>query len=86
MQIFLPKKIVLLFFFCFFSVLSIAQFIVQYAKAMCMGVVMRGSPIVDKEMAMAENMKKDMVDALTNRTPDNNDKIPLDNSNYWEHS
>ena len=25
MQIFLPKKIVLLFFFCFFSVLSIAQ-------------------------------------------------------------
>lgn len=63
-----------------------APFVVQYAKAKCINVAMRGSSIAKDEMEMAMALRKDMIEALTNRIPDNNDKIPLDDSNYREHS
>ncbi len=61
-----------------------SDYIVQFMKVRCMAKEM--DPRLDAETAALLNRKKVLVETLQNRTPDNQDTVPMDTTFYWEHN
>lgn len=59
-------------------------FLVLYMKAQCLDK--DKDPRAERYMKLAENAKDRMVETLTNRTPDNQDEVPMDTGFYVEHN
>jgi hypothetical protein len=56
------------------------KYIVQFTKTQA--YMKHGDPRSEDSKMLEEQLKKDMIDTLSNRTPDNNDEITMDLKHY----
>lgn len=59
-------------------------FIIEFAKMRCREK--EPTPLLETSRQNVEKMKQGLIDALTDRVPDNDTTVPPDTSFYWEHT
>lgn len=60
------------------------DYIVQFMKCRCLAKDL--NPRAESELVALANRKKMLVETLANRTPDNEDAVPMDLSAYYDHN